>query len=401
MRILMISDTYFPRISGVATSIRSFRQGLELVGHQVDLLIPDYDISAIDTPGIMRIPSHKTRLYPEERLMYPRALLSIKSELAGRNYDLLHIQTPFVAHYLGNHIARALKIPVISSYHTYFEAYLGYYYSAIPALIRKSLVRIPSKKQCAAVDGLVVPSRAMAEVLWSYGVSTPVRVIPTGIPMNQEDFSGSQSNFRHRHGIPKDRPILLYAGRIAPEKNISLLLSMMPHLLVRHPDSMLLLAGDGPARASLEKQARDKQLTEQVRFLGYLDHNKELPDAYAAADLLVFASETETQGMVLLEALAASLPVVAVPAMGAADIMDSSLGTRSTPAEARIFAQICADILDDKTLHQKLKSEARQHAQQWAESTMVQELAKFYEQTITKAKLDRRKIRNHENLSKS
>ncbi|WP_414041854.1 glycosyltransferase [Acidithiobacillus sp. M4-SHS-6] len=379
MRILMISDTYFPRISGVATSIRSFRQGLEQLGHQVDLLVPDYDSSTGDDPGIVRIPSRKIRLYPEERLMQPRTLLRSRAKLAARQYDVLHIQTPFVAHYLGNHLARRLKLPVISSYHTYFEAYLGHYYGKIPTRIRQAMVRIPSRQQCAAVDGLIVPSQAMAAVLRNYGVNTPIQVIPTGIRLSPQPHPAEQRVcFRKRHEIAEHRPVLLYAGRIAPEKNIGLLLSMLRQLRQQRPDVLLLLAGDGPARPSLEKEARDTQLTDHVRFLGYLDHLLELPQAYAAADLLVFASETETQGMVLLEALAAGLPVVAVPVMGAADLLHSGMGTRSAPADAGAFARICADILADPNLLEQLSTEARNLAHQWSENIMVTKLADFY-----------------------
>lgn len=384
MRILMISDTYFPRISGVATSIRSFRQGLEQLGHQVDLLVPDYDTNSGDGPGIMRIPSRKIPPYPEERFMRPRNLLQSKPMLAARQYDVLHIQTPFVAHYLGKHLARRLNLPVVSSYHTYFEAYLGHYYRKIPGRIRQAMARIPSRQQCAAVDGLIVPSQAMATVLRSYGVKTPIQIIPTGIRIHHETrLSEGRAQFRQRHAIAENRPVLLYAGRIAPEKNIGLLLAMLRQLRQQQPEVLFLLAGDGPARPALEKTMRDNQLTEHVRFLGYLDHLHELPQAYAAADLLVFASETETQGMVLLEALAAGLPVVAVPVMGAADILKSGIGTRSAPADPGAFAQICADILADRKQLEQLSIEARKLADHWSETSMVTRLADFYQDIIT------------------
>ncbi|MHB1266353.1 MAG: glycosyltransferase [Acidithiobacillus ferriphilus] len=285
MRILMLSDTYFPRISGVATSIRSFRSGLQGLGHTVDLLVPDYGSPMpSDDSGIMRVPAWKTGFYPEERLMWPWALLRMTRELASRRYDLLHIQTPFVAHYMGTHLARRLEIPVLSSYHTYFEAYIGHYYAGIPKILCLALARIPSRQQCQAVDGVIVPSMAMATVLWGYGVNTPIRVIPTGIDLTART-TGDRSAFRSRHGIAADQLVLLYAGRIAPEKNIALLVEVVGYLRAIFPDTLLLLAGDGPLREPLEQQVIEKGLTAQVRFLGYLDHDTALPDAYAAADL--------------------------------------------------------------------------------------------------------------------
>jgi glycosyltransferase involved in cell wall biosynthesis len=378
MRILMLSDTYIPRISGVATSIRSVRSGLQGLGHTVDLLVPDYGSSVpSDDSGIMRVPAWKTGFYPEERLMRPWALLRMTRELASRGYDLLHVQTPFAAHYMGTHLARRLEIPVLSSYHTYFEAYIGHYYAGIPKILRLALARIPSRQQCQAVDGVIVPSMAMATVLWGYGVNTPIRVIPTGIDLTAQT-TGDRSAFRDRHGIAADRLVLLYAGRIAPEKNIALLVEVVGHLRAIFPGILLLLAGDGPFRESLEQQVVEKDLTEQVRFLGYLDHDTALRDAYAAADLLVFASETETQGMVLLEALAAGLPLVAIAAMGAADFVTSGRGTRAAPAQASGFAEVCAGILSNDVLRARMAQEARELATQWAEPAMAERLQAFY-----------------------
>ena len=378
MRILMLSDTYFPRISGVATSIRSFRSGLQELGHTVDLLVPDYGSSMpSDDSGIMRVPAWKTGFYPEERLMWPWALLHMTRELASHCYDLLHIQTPFAAHYMGIHLARRLGIPVLSSYHTYFEAYIGHYHEGIPKILRRTLARIPSRRQCQAVDGVIVPSMVMAIVLWGYGVNTPVRVIPTGIDLTTQT-AGDRSAFRGRHGIAADQLVLLYVGRIAPEKNIAMLVEVVGYLRAIFPDILLLLAGDGPFRESLEQQVVEKDLTAHVRFLGYLDHDTALRDAYAAADLLVFASETETQGMVLLEALAAGLPLVAIAAMGAADFVTSGRGTRSAPAQASAFAAVCAGILSDDMLRARMVQEARQLATQWAEPAMAERLQAFY-----------------------
>lgn len=188
--------------------------------------------------------------------------------------------------------------------------------------------------------------------------------------------------FRQRLGIRANQPTLLYAGRIAPEKNIVLLLEMLVALRADFPDILLLLAGDGPSRETLERAARQRALMDHVRFLGYLDRETALLDAYAGADLLVFASESETQGMVLLEALAAGLPIVAVPAMGAADVLSSGLGTRSVPAEAHAFADACSRLLKDESLRQQLAGEARALAEQWSEPMMVKRLENFYQQTL-------------------
>ncbi|MHB1531544.1 glycosyltransferase [Acidithiobacillus sp.] len=377
MRILMISDTYFPRVSGVASSIRSFRTGLARLGHEVDLLIPDYGPQGTIETGILQASAWQVFFYPEERLMTPLGLMRLHRRLQERRYDLIHIQTPFVAHFYGTYLAQRLQIPAVTSYHTYFEAYMGHYYPWIPAPLRRGLIHWVSRRQCHAVDGVIVPSMAMAEILWSYGVNTPVQVIPTGI--DAAPFAnGDGAAFRASRDIGPERQVLLYAGRIAPEKNIPLLLDVVERLRPALPEVLLLLAGDGPARPALEAQSAQRGLTGAVRFLGYLDRENTLRDAYQAADLFVFASQTETQGMVLLEALAAGLPVVAIPALGAADLLADQQGSRSGSADPDEFTAQCLNILRDPELRARLAAEARELAGRWSQEAMSQRLIHFY-----------------------
>ncbi len=393
MRILMTTDTYFPRISGVASSIESFCAGLMRLGHKVDILLPTYDgqegsgmdrHNGHDTAQLWRLPARQIPLYPEERFMRLRALRAMRHALERAAYDIIHIQTPFIAHYYGVHLARRWRVPAVLSYHTYFEAYADYYYPKIPGALRRGMVRRVSRQQCNGVHGVVVPSRAMAEILWGYGVNPPVRVIPTGVQPHHF-AEGNGTEFRRRHAIAPQRPTLLYAGRIAPEKNISMLFNMLPHILRQMPNVLLMLAGDGPARPMLETLAQTQDLTDAVRFLGYLDRKEALKDAYAAADLFVFPSQTETQGMVLIEALAAGLPVVGVPALGSADLLGLGKGTRSVRNDPMDMAHQCLTLLRDHGLRAQLAAEARQMAATWSEDLMAQKLSAFYAEVVNQA----------------
>ena len=377
MRILMISDTYFPRVSGVASSIRSFRTGLARLGHEVDLLIPAYGPREMLDTGILQATAWRVFFYPEERLMTPLGLMRLHRHLQQRRYDLVHIQTPFVAHSYGTYLAHRLRIPAVLSYHTYFEAYMGHYYPWIPAPLRRGLIHRISRRQCHAVAGVIVPSGAMAEILWSYGVNTPLQVIPTGIEA-APFASGDGAAFRANLSIGPERRVLLYAGRIAPEKNIPLLLDVVERLRPALPEVLLLLAGDGPARPALEAQSVQRGLSGAVRFLGYLDRESTLRDAYQAAELFVFPSQTETQGMVLLEALAAGLPVVAIPALGAADLLAARQGSRSARPDPDDFSEQCLRILRDPELRGRLAAEARELARRWSQEAMSQRLIHFY-----------------------
>ena len=190
MRILMISDVYFPRINGVSTSIQTFRRGLHAAGHETVLIAPEYPIAySADATGsegrIIRVPSRYLPRDPEDRIMKAGALRALRPELKRSGFDLVHIQTPFLAHYHGVSIARELGVPVIETYHTYFEEYLHHYVPLIPRSVMRFIARRFTVSQCSALDALVVPSKAMQQALEDYGVRCPMHVIPTGMEMER------------------------------------------------------------------------------------------------------------------------------------------------------------------------------------------------------------------------
>lgn len=376
MRILMVSDTYFPRVSGVASSIRSFRSGLARLGHEVDLLIPAYGQDDVNEPGILHATAWRTALYPEERIMSLLGCARAHKRMKERNYDVIHIHTPFMAHVYGSYLARKWRIPAVVSYHTHFEAYVGHYYPWVPKAFGRRLVSSLSRRQCNIADTVIVPSAAMERVIATYGVRTRVRIIPTGIDISAR--SGDGMAFRSRYGVAPAQPLLLYAGRLAPEKNVAFLLDVVGTLRTAVPNIVLLIAGDGPARSALEAYSRKHGLTDNARFLGYVDRDTTLKDAYRAADLFVFASQTETQGMVLVEALAAGLPIVAIPALGVADLLAAQEGTRSSTADPGVFSTVCLSILRNTDLRARLAAEASRHAMRLSQDAMSRRLSETY-----------------------
>ncbi|CAK0765117.1 1,2-diacylglycerol 3-alpha-glucosyltransferase [Gammaproteobacteria bacterium] len=374
MRVLMISDVYFPRINGVSTSIETFRRQLAPLGVETLLVAPQYGQEP-DEPGIFRIPARQLPFDPEDRWMSPRTAMQVASSLSG--IDLIHIQTPFVAHTVGIKLARRWGIPVVSTYHTLFEEYFHHYLPFLPASLLRGLTRRLSGHQCNALDALIVPSTAMRDRLLSYGVKTPLTILPTGIPVSH--FShGDRQGFRRRHGLSDDQPVALYVGRVAYEKNIEFLLNTLRWTLPQCPDLLLLITGEGPALPGLKTRVRAMGLGERVWFLGYQDRAGELPDIYAASDVFVFASRTETQGLVLLEALASGLPVVALPAMGTRDILDPGQGSVSAPDDPEGFAGALLGVLKNPDRRANLAQEAKVYAQEWLDTVMAKRLAVMY-----------------------
>lgn len=381
MKVLMISDVYFPRVNGVSTSIQTFRRELAGLGHQVDLIAPQYP-GAQASGGVMRMPSRYVPFDPEDRMMRPRELRNAIPRLRAEKYDLVHIQTPFVAHYRGIEIAAALGVPRIETYHTFFEEYLFHYVPLLPKGFLRGLSRRFSRTQCNRMNALVVPSRAMRDKLAEYGVTVPMHVIPTGIPAT--GFSGGDRvTFRKNHGIPAGRPMLLFVGRVAFEKNIDFLLRALQQSVAQIPDLLLVIAGEGPALSPLKKLSAKLGLQENVLFVGYLDRDGALPDCYRAADAFVFASRTETQGLVLLEAMALGVPVISTAVMGTHDIVGPRRGALVPQDNEQDFAGHIVALMRDADLRARVSEEGRIYVREWQADTLARRLAAAYQAVIS------------------
>jgi 1,2-diacylglycerol 3-alpha-glucosyltransferase len=384
LRILMISDVYFPRINGVSTSIKTFKDELEAMGNKVTLIAPAYHQDQSRDPTIIRIPSRYLPLDPEDRLMRSHKIHNLVDELSSSQYDILHIHTPFIAHYAGVSLAKKLNIPCVETYHTYFEEYLFHYIPFLPKAWLKYAARRFTRTQCNDLNAVIVPSTAMHEVLRNYGVNTPVEVIPTGIELDKFKHANGVS-FRKKHNIPVDRPTLTFIGRVAFEKNIDFLLKVVNKVRHHIPEVLLLIAGEGPALPHLKKYTRQLKLINNIQFLGYLDRNKALLDCYACADAFVFASRTETQGLVLLEAMALGVPLISTAVMGTKDILVPGRGALVAEESVDDFASKVIQLLSDKTLRTDLSSQALEYVKNWSAAAMALKLLHFYEKAIDKS----------------
>jgi glycosyltransferase involved in cell wall biosynthesis len=381
MKILFISDVYFPRVNGVSTSIKTFIDQLESLGHEVDLIAPDYGNR--ETEGnIKRVAARSIYFDPEDKLMKYGKAIKLLPELSKENYDIIHINTPFVAHYLGLKLAKQLHIPCIETYHTFFEDYLHHYLPWIPQSAARSIARFISKKQCNAVDAVVVPSQPMLDVLRTYGIKTKASVIPTGL--QAASFAESDGlSFKHKYGIENSRPMLLYVGRVAYEKNIPFLFEMTKILAERYPNVLLVIAGEGPAEKSLRQLAVTLKIEDNVKFIGYLDRSTELNACYKSADVFVFSSKSETQGLVLLEAMAQGTPVVGIAELGTASILVEGEGALIALEDANAFSQKVASLIDDREKRDVLGRAAKAYVlKAWTAEVQGKRMADFYKKAI-------------------
>lgn len=381
MKILFISDVYFPRINGVSTSIETFRHELRALGHTVHLIAPDYMIPSSDETDILRVPSRRVPMDPEDRFMSFSWVMQHLDKFRSEQYDIIHIQTPFVAHYLGIKLSKLLNIPCIETYHTFFEEYLYYYVPLVPKKIMRIVAKRFSRHQGNSLNGMVVPSHPMLSVLKNYGITTHSEVIPTGI--EPDSFvPGDRVLFRKNYNIPQDRPVLLFVGRVAHEKNIGFLLQVIRQVRKEIEDVLFVIAGEGPARESLEKEVKELGLGENVMFIGYLDRQTELNSCYRSADIFIFSSRTETQGLVLLEAMAQGVPVVSTAELGTLDVLKEGQGVWIAKEELADFSEKVVKLLGNADARTALSESGREYAHGWSASKQAERLLTFYQTVI-------------------
>ncbi len=382
MNILMLSDVYFPRVNGVSSSIRTFAQELVALGHKVSLVAPAYG-DALDRPHhdegfeVLRVASRQIFFDPEDRLMKGSALAALLPQLAARHWDAIHIHTPFRAHQFGVRLGRATGQPTLETYHTFFEEYVAHYLPWLPKPVLRYGARALSRRLCHEVDHLIVPSQQMVDVLDRYGIHTPSTVIPTGIHL-AEFAGGDGAGFRAMHGIGPTQPTLVTVSRLAQEKNIMFLLDVAKALVSDFPDLCFIVAGEGPDAGRLKQRTAELGLAGTVRFFGNLDRRTTLLDCYRAGDVFVFASPTETQGLVLIEAMALGVPIVSTAVMGTATVLEHARSARVSTANVAEFAGHVAALLRSAGARKELSGHGPTDAARWSAPALMKKVVQLY-----------------------
>ena len=236
--------------------------------------------------------------------------------------DVVHNQTEFALGMIGKVVAHELNIPCLHTYHTMYQDYL--HYIANGHIVKPKNVASYARLYMKNMDGIVAPSKRVLDTLRSYGIQAPIRIIPTGINLRvyqQWDSPEQRAALRKKYGYSPETPVLLSLSRLAYEKNIHALIEAMPDILVQDPATQLLIVGDGPARATLERQVRQMGLTDHVQFAGEVK-NEEVHHYYQMADVFVSASDSESQGLTYDEALASDLPIVVMRSVYTDELID-------------------------------------------------------------------------------
>lgn len=371
LRIAVFSDSCLPVLNGVSISIDLLVRELRDLGHSVHVFTAAHFKYRDPDPNTYRFPAVQTpwtRGYP---LAFPPFFPMLR-KFRRHDFDVIHSHTPFTIGFVGLRWAQSHDIPIVSTYHTLYDRYAHY----IPAPRRYVRYKIAKHTNFYynRVDQVVTPSDASLKWLRRHGVTTPIHVVPTGSP------TGSlldRAEIRRSLGIAPEHRVLLYVGRLAKEKNLETLLQMAANVFRQDASVRLWLVGDGPYRAELAEFARSLGIGDRVRFVGFVPR-AEVDRYYASADLFVFSSITETQGLVVQEAMTYGLPAVAVVGGGAGAAIEPGINGYLVKNDPAIFAQQVRSVLDNETLHARLCDGAAKSVRLYTTTDMAHRVVDVY-----------------------
>jgi glycosyltransferase involved in cell wall biosynthesis len=337
-------------------------------------------------PVIIRVPSTPFIISKEDRVAKFYKLFWVSKQIESFSPDIIHINTEFVIAEFGFQYARQHKLPIIFTFHTLWEDYVANYIPLVPTFLMRFIIRRIFKFILRRSDLIIVPTQQIKDVVKKYKVKKEVRLLPTGIDPLIFTHEKTEVDLFKKMMIKKypqlqDRRILLFAGRIAKEKNIDFLLSIAPSIIKKHPEVIFLLAGNGPDLMYFEEECVSLNIVDYCIFTGYLAR-EDLALTYGMSDIFVFPSLTETQGLVTIEAMLSGLPVVAIGEMGTIMVMNGDNGGFMVHNDPDEFSKRILELLEDEGLYRRKSEEAKNYAQRWTIDSMTIELENIYRYAV-------------------
>ncbi len=408
MNIVMCTDTYWPRVNGVTVSVESFSSALIKAGHNVVIICSFYpETQAIERmsnpvmdkresdndPIVIRVPSYPLPISKEDRVAKFHKWFWVSKQLDSFKPDIIHVNSEFVIGEFGFYYGKLNGVPVVYTFHTLWEDYAVNYIPHVPEFLLRFFARRIIKNMASRSETVIAPSSQIKDVLARYKIKKPVYLLPTGIDAAlfsnpAESVKAFRTQMNAKYPALAGKRILLFAGRIGKEKNISFLLRTMPEIFKEFPDTVLLVVGNGPDLSIFESEAASMGIGDRCVFPGYLDR-KDLSLAYAMSSIFVFPSVTETQGLVTIEAMLSGIPVVAVGAMGTLTVMGGDNGGFMVKPDEAEFSARVRDLLRNPALYNEKAADAREHAKSWTIDTMAGKLQTIYAETLQTYKASR------------
>lgn len=395
MKIGFFSDGYLPQPNGVATSVAGIADELTRLGHEVYIVAPKYP-GYKDKGNVFRLTSVKLDEKTQIRLALTLPEKSLR-EVIKIDFDIIHGHAGGPITFLGWQIAKLKNIPFVGTYHTLWNRYTHYVFNGI--LIRPKAAEVASRVFCNLCDSIIAPTLRVKKELLYYGVKKPIVVIPSGLDLSRFGRASDRGFLRKKLKIPNTMRVLIYVGRLSREKSVDFLIESFYFVAQKNKESLLVLVGDGSLRKELEQLTAEKNLSRRVFFTGFVDHKK-IPQVYVDSDIFVFSSETETQGLVVIEALASGLPVVAVKDEAFEGVVSDGKNGFLVPRDPKEFADKILELLGDADLYRRMSKEASNSAQEFSIEIAAMKTVRLYKKVIRDYKKKRHftgKLKNLKN----
>ncbi len=379
MRIAMFTNTYLPQVGGVANSVDRFVSGYRRRGHRGLVVAPEYEDQPQEETDVFRVPAIQQFNGSDFSVALPIGV-DLREALDRFAPQVIHSHHPFLLGVPAVRAAAHRNLPLVFTYHTMYEHYTHYVPLQLKAM-RSFVIRL-SSGYADLCDRIIAPSESVAQILRSRGVSPPIEVIPTGVDLDRF-AEGDGRGARERLGIPADAILLGHVGRLAHEKNLPFLAEAAARVLADNEKAWMLVVGHGDAEEAMRQTFQEAGVADRVVFAGVL-REQALVDTYHAMDCFLFASRTETQGMVLVEALSTGCPVVALDAAGAREVVqDGENGSLLIEQDHRAFAQAVGQLIGQSPEARcRMRERARRSARPFDTSICVDKTLDLYEQVI-------------------
>lgn len=378
MNICMMTNTYLPHVGGVARSTSTFAEEYRKLKHKVLVVAPEFEgppLSKRAAAIVERVPAIQKFNGSDFSVRLPLAT-GLSDRLDAFRADIIHAHHPFLLGDTALRIGAKKNVPVIFTHHTRYEDYTHYVPFDSPTL--KEIAINLSTEFANMCDGVIAPSQSIAKLIKKRGVKVPVAVVPTGIDV-KSFANGNGPRFRKKYKISADAFVVGHVGRLAPEKNLGYLTRAVVQFLKSKPNARFLVVGGGPSEEEIKKICSDAGVGSQLIMAGK-HMGRGLHDAYCAMDAFAFASFSETQGMVLAEAMAAGLPAVALNASGVREVICHEKNGFMLPARtpAQTFAKHLARLHDEPALRKKFIQAARVTAEEFSQENCAKQALEFY-----------------------
>ncbi len=382
MNILMVTNTFAPHVSGVARSVTMFTEEYRRRGHRVIVVAPEFDGAPKYEEDVVRLGALRNFAGTDYSVVIGPPL-HLARAVDTFQPEIVHSHGPFLLGTTAARLARSRRVPLVFTHHTLYEQYTHYVPGDSPLV--KRLVMHRATKYANASDAVFAPSKSILDLLRKRGVTVPIYEVPTGVPVGVFE-QGNGTGFRARFGIPAKAPVVGYVGRLAEEKNLGFLSRALAEFLLETQQAVALIVGDGPSRESMAAAFAEAGVADRIVFTGTL-RPPALVDAYHAMDVFAFASLTDTQGLVLAEAMAAGVAVVAIDAAGAREIVRDRLNGRLLPSpEVTSFKEALAWVVSrGKSEARALRSVARTTARSFSLDVVADRALAAYEAIIDNA----------------